>query len=57
MRARINQPCKNGLYWGQVYDEKRKRWKDVTLSCFTRWGAKRELEKWKRQNCPEEFEL
>jgi len=57
MRARIYQPCKNGLYWGQVYDEKLKIWKNVTLSCFTEWGAKRELEKWRKKNYPKEFEI
>ena len=45
MRARILQPCKNGLYYGQVYDEKNKYWKDVTSLCITEWGAKRELKK------------
>ena len=57
MRARIYQPYRNGLYWGQVYDEKYKYWKDVTTSCFTEWGAKRELEKWRKENCPKEFEF
>ena len=57
MRARILQPCKNGLYYGQVYDEKYKYWKGVTPLCFTEWGAKRELEKWRKQNCPKEFEI
>lgn len=56
IRARIYHPCKNGLYWGQVYDEKYKGWKDVTLSCFTEWGAKKQLEKWRESNKPKEFE-
>ena len=57
MRARIFQPCKNGLYYGQVYDEKNKYWKDVTPLCITEWGAKRELKKWRKQNCPKELEI
>ena len=62
MRARIYHPCPSGLYWGQVYDEKLKYWEDVTLSCFTERGAKRELEKWKKKQkknaeYSEEFEI
>lgn len=57
MKARIYQSCPSGLYWGQVYDEKYKCWKNVTLSCFTEWGARKELKKWKKLNCPQEFEL
>ena len=57
MRARIFQPCKNGLYYGQVYNEKYKYWEDVTPLCFTEWGAKRELKKWRKENCPKEFEI
>lgn len=56
MRARI-LPCKSGLYYGQVYDEKYKYWKDVTPLCFTKWGAKRELKKWRKKICPKEFEI
>ena len=57
MRARIYQPCSGGLYWGQIYNEEYKYWKNVTPSCFTKWGVKKELEKWKRKHCPEEFEI
>ena len=57
MKVRIYQPHKNGLCWGQIYDEQLKFWKTVTISCFTKWGAKRELEKWKKQNHSQEFEI
>lgn len=58
MRARIYHPCQNGLYWGQIYNEKHKRWEDVTLSCITEWGAKRALKKWiKENNVYKEFEI
>lgn len=64
MKARIVQDnC--GYYAGEVYgtwsnvllQTKQKRWRRVTSSCITAWGAKRELEKWKKKNCPEEFEI
>ena len=64
MKARIIQDsC--GYYVGEVYgtwenwllDTKWTGWDKVTSRCITKWGAKRELKKWKRQNCPEEFEL
>lgn len=45
MRARIHQECSNGLYWGQIFNEKYKCWEDVTLSCFTEHGARKALEK------------
>ena len=57
MRARIFQPYKNGLHYGQVYNEKHKCWEDVTPLCFKEWGAKRELKKWKKKNYPKEFEI
>lgn len=57
MKARIYHPCQSGLYWGQAYNEKFKYWENVTLSCFTEWGAKRELNKWRKRNRPEEFEI
>ena len=57
MKVRVYQPYKNGLCWGQIYDEQLKIWKNVTISCFTEWGAKRELAKWKKQNHPQEFEI
>lgn len=57
IKARIYHPCKNGLYWGQVYNEKFKYWENVTLSCFTEMGAKRKLNKWRKRNRPEEFEI
>lgn len=57
MRARIHKNTPSGLHWGQVYDEKEKRWKDVTMGCITEWGAKRELEKWRKVHCPKEFKI
>lgn len=32
-------------------------WNDVTSRCMTKLGARLELERWKRENCPEEFEV
>lgn len=57
MRARIHQECSNGLYWGQIFNEKYKCWEDVTLSCFTEHGARKALEKWRKENRPQEFEI
>ena len=57
MKARIYQTCPNGLYWGQIYDEYHNRWTNVTYSCLTKWGAKRELFKWMNKNRPKEFEI
>ena len=57
MKARIRQTTSCGMYWGQIFDEKEKRWKDVTSACFTEFGAKLELKQWKRKNCPIEFEI
>lgn len=57
MRARIYQPCKYGMYCGQIFDENYKKWKTVTPLCLTKWGAKRELIKWKNMNYPEEIRI
>lgn len=58
MKARIYHPCKHGLYWGQLYNEKRKCWDSVTLSCFTRGGAKRALKRYVKKELEfEEFEI
>lgn len=57
MKARIYQPCKYGMYYGQIFDEKHKYWKTVTQMCFTKYGAKRELIRWKNLNYPEEIEI
>ena len=57
MKARIHKNCPSGLHWGQIYDKERKGWRTVTIGCITEWGAKRELEKWRKVHCPEEFEI
>lgn len=58
IRARVHQNTPSGLYWGQIYNEKKKKWEDVTLSCFTKSGAKRALKRWKKQhNIEDEFLL
>lgn len=57
MRARVYQTCKNGMYYGQVWNYKLEHWSTVTTPCFTEWGAKLELERWKKKNFPEEFEI
>lgn len=64
MKARIFRDL-NGYYVGEVYGTwtnwilgtKRTGWNSVTKRCMTKWGANRELEKWKEKNCPEEFEI
>lgn len=64
MRARIVQDS-GGCYVGEVYGTcsnwllgtKWTGWDSVTSRCMTKWGAKLELETWKRKNCPDEFEL
>ena len=45
------------IYGVKEYDEEDKRWKDVTMGCITEWGARRELEKWRKVHCPKEFEI
>lgn len=57
MKARIKQDFSGGLHWGQVYNKKSKSWETVTSGCLTKWGAMRELEKWKKVNSPDEFEI
>lgn len=64
MRARIVKDD-YGYYIGEVYGDwsnwllktKWTGWNEVTKQCVTKWGAKRELEAWKRKNCPDEFEI
>ena len=63
MKARIVKP--QSMYYGEVYGEwenifgtKWTGWHIVTSACLTKWGAKRELEKYKERNSViEEFEL
>lgn len=51
------------FYYGQVLVEEVrngkvvKEWETVTNQCFTRIGAKKELNDWKRKNGYDEFEL
>lgn len=63
MKARI---VRDGNFWvGEVYGRwymmlgiyERVGWGSVTGKCYTQWGARRELEKWKRKHCGKEFEL
>lgn len=66
MKARLR---KDGLFWiGEVYDTWEEYvymryvgdwtgWNCVTSKCDTKDEAKKELNKWKEKNCPEEFEL
>ena len=64
MKARIVQDnC--GYYTGEVYGTwtnsllrtKWTGWNRVTCTRITKLGAKRELEKWKKKNYPDEFEI
>ena len=63
MKARI---IKDGNYFvGEVYGrwtvffglEEKIGWGSVTRKCHTKFGAKRELKKWKKKHCGSEFEL
>lgn len=64
MKARVIRK-QNGEYVGEVYGtwenifgQKWEGWKQVTYHCLTKFGAKRELKKWKEHNANiEEFEL
>lgn len=51
MRARIYQNYSNGLYFGQIYNEEKEKWEYKTDGCFTKFGAKLKLKRWKNQNC------
>lgn len=55
MRARIRRDYAD-YYIGEVYN-KNIGWVQVTSRCFTKWGANRELKKWKEGYSPKEFEL
>lgn len=57
MRAKISQNYLTGMYYGEIYDEWKQRWEQVTTFCFTRWGTKRLLKKYKKRQESEEFEL
>lgn len=63
MKARI---VKDGNFWvGEVYGTwsmmfglyDRVGWGSVTSRCYTKMGAKYELMKWKKEHCPNEFEI
>lgn len=63
MKARI---VKDGNFWvGEVYGnwslffglEEITGWMPVTSRCFTKIGARLELQNWKREHCSKEFEL
>lgn len=53
MKARITKP--QTMYYGEVYISG--IWKRVTMACFTMWGAKLELNRWRQKNYPKEMEL
>lgn len=58
MLVRVHRNFPGGLYWGQVYNCKKKKWEDVTLSCITKAGTKRALKQWaKEHDCLEELEI
>lgn len=50
MRGRIHKNCSHGLYWGQIYNDKRKEWENVTMSSITAWGCRRALQKWAKRH-------
>lgn len=53
MKARITIN-EYGWYYGEVYLNS--LWMKVTDACFTKWGAKRALKKWKELR-DSEFEI
>ena len=61
MKARITKP--QGMYYGEVYGHlfglSGEKWHRVTPPCFTEWGAKLELKRWKKENTEvvSEFEV
>lgn len=64
MKARIIQTHSGGFYEGEVYGTwenilgtKWTGWEKVTGKCWTKLGARLELERWKKKHCPEVFEL
>ena len=61
MKARITKP--QGMYYGEVlgclFGLSGTQWHRVTPPRFTEWGARRELEKWKKEHTEvvAEFEI
>lgn len=66
------QRNRNGYYYGQVFkpeivDEKcllyymncelKDGWNDITSMCYTKWGCKVELKRWKKQHFIDAFEI
>lgn len=43
--------------WENIFGGKRTEWRQVTGPCFTKFGAKLELQKWKKENVAEEFDI
>lgn len=64
MRARIRLD-NGGCYVGEVYGiwsnwifgTEWTGWNRVTSRCTTTWGAKAELKRWQKENCPKEFTM
>lgn len=64
MKARIRKDS-GGCYIGEIYGDwsnlllgtKWTGWNDVTSRCMTKFGARLELDRWKKENCPKEFEI
>lgn len=56
MKARIVKEI-YGLYHGEIYNDKAGLWKQVTDSCYTKWGARRLIYKYIKKEITEEFEV
>ena len=64
MRARIRKDS-GGCWIGEVYGNWENLllgtewtgWNKVTTRCITQFGAKWELNQWKKEHYPEEFDL
>lgn len=59
MKCRIIKPRDCNMYFGEVYKEYDDTWGIVTSACFTKWGTKLELKKYKKRKnyVSEEFEI
>lgn len=56
IKARIVKE-RHGLYHGEIYNDKVGKWKQITDSCYTKWGARRLIYKYIKDEIIEEIEV